>query len=426
MTRLANGMTVLSDEMPHLKTAAVSVWVAAGSRFEDERQHGISHLLEHMAFKGTERRSALEIVEQIEGAGGEVNASTSLENTSYYARILQEDLPLAVDILGDILSNSVFDEGELEREQQVILQEIGSIHDIPEERVFDHAQELAFPDQPLGRTIMGTPDSVTALSRDSLNDYMASHYRGPSMILTAAGAVNHEELVRLGEEAFARFPDLPPAEAQEGRYQGGESRDLQPDLMEAQIILGFEGKSYGDKDFYTAQLLASMLGGGMSSRLFQEVRETRGLCYSIDAFHWGFADTGLFGFHTATSAEKVHDMMPVILGELERAAADLNEEELNRARAQVRAGLLMGTESPASRANQLARQKLLYGHPRSLEEMDETVADITVEDVRRVASDIFTGSAPTLSSVGPVEGLMRSEEIITRLGSKPASSGKKG
>ena len=417
MTRLANGLTVLSDEMPHLKSASVGVWVSAGSRSEQSGQHGISHLLEHMAFKGTKTRSAVDIVEQIEAVGGEVNASTGLETTSYYARILEEDLPLAVDILGDILTNSEFDPIELEREKHVIVQEIGAAYDMPEDRVFDHLQELAFPDQPLGRTILGTPNTVQSFSENHLRDYMVEQYRGPSMILAAAGSVRHDDLVALGEQAFGTFAKGETSKPTAASYKGGESRDLQKDLMEAQVVLAFEGLSYKNENFYTAQILASILGGGMSSRLFQEIREKRGLCYSVYAFHWGFNDTGLFGVHAATGAENLEELMPVITGELAKAAQDITEAELNRARAQIKAGLLMGMESPSSRASQLARQKLLFGEPRSLEEMVQSVADITIDDVRSLASSILTGSAPSLASVGPVEKLMWVDEIATRLGS---------
>lgn len=417
MTRLANGMTVLSDEMPHLKSAAVGVWIEAGSRSEGAKEHGISHLLEHMAFKGTATRSATDIVEQIEAVGGEVNAATGIENTSYYARILEEDVPLAIDILGDILSNSTFDPDELRREKHVILQEIGAAHDAPEDRVFDHIQELAFPDQPLGRTILGTAETVQSFTPDAIHAYLDRHYQGPSMILSAAGAVRHDELVALGETAFGGFADLSAQKPEAANYVGGERRDVQKDLMEAQVILGFKGRSYKSKDFYAAQILASMLGGGMSSRLFQEVREKRGLCYSVYAFHWGFADSGLFGIHAATSAEDLDELMPVITGELTRAAEDFSEAELNRARAQIKAGLLMGMESPSARASQLARQRMIFGKPRSLEEMVDAISEISIEDIRALASDIITGSAPSLASVGPVETLMGVDEVAARMGS---------
>ena len=210
MTRLSNGMTVVSDQMPHLKSSAVGVWVNAGSRSEQENEHGISHLLEHMAFKGTKTRSAVQIVEEIESVGGDVNASTGIENTSYFVRILEDDLPLAIDILGDILANSTFDEEELEREKQVIVQEIGAAYDMPEDRVFDHILEQAYPDQPLGRTILGTPETVQGFSSQDIKNYMGTHYHGPNMILSAAGAVNHDDLVNLGEKAFSGFGNTPP------------------------------------------------------------------------------------------------------------------------------------------------------------------------------------------------------------------------
>ncbi|WP_316859383.1 pitrilysin family protein [uncultured Cohaesibacter sp.] len=426
MTRLANGMAVVSDEMPHLKSTSVGVWVNAGSRSEKRGEHGISHLLEHMAFKGTKTRTSAQIVEEIETVGGEVNAATGIENTSYFARILEDDLPLAIDILGDILVNSAFDADELEREKQVIIQEIGAAYDMPEDRVFDHILELAFPDQALGRPILGTPETVHAFVPDDIRTYMATHYHGPNMILAAAGAVRHEDLVKLGEKAFGGFSNRSAARLEAARYVGGESRDLQKDLMEAQIVLGFEGRSYKEGDFYVAQLLAAILGGGMSSRLFQEVREKRGLCYSVYAFHWGFADSGLFGIHAATGSEHLDELMPVITGELLRLFDDLGEKELDRARAQIKAGLLMGTESPSSRASQLARQMTLYGRPRSLEEIEQTVADITVKDVLALAEQLFTRSSPSLASVGPVDSLMRVDEIAERLGSRKPDLEKRG
>lgn len=416
MTTLENGLTVISDEMDHLKSAAVGVWVGAGSRSETADQHGISHLLEHMAFKGTKQRSARDIVEQIEAVGGEVNASTGLESTAYYARILQEDLPLAVDILGDILTESVFDADELHREQHVILQEIGAAHDMPEDRVFDHIQEKAFPDQPLGRTILGTPQMVQSFTPQAIHDYMDGHYHGPSMVLSAAGGIKHDDLVNLGREAFSKFSNTEVSAPQKAQYKGGESRDVQKDLMEAQVVLGFEGKSYKNEEFYTAQILASLLGGGMSSRLFQEVREKRGLCYSVYAFHWGFADSGLFGIHAATGAEDLGELMPVVLGELMRASEDLTLEELNRSRAQIKAGLLMSLESPAARASQIARQRLLFGRTLSTSELVEKIEAISVEDVRDMAASLFTQSMPSMASVGPVDSLMTLDEVSSRLG----------
>jgi predicted Zn-dependent peptidase len=412
-TRLASGLTVLTDAMPHLESTALGIWVATGSRSERDDEHGLSHLLEHMAFKGTRKRSAIQIAEEIETVGGEVNAATSVETTSYYARILKDDVPLAVDILSDILRNSVFDPVELEREQHVILQEIGAAYDTPDDRVYDLFTEAAYPNQPIGRSILGTPQTVQSVETPMLDRYLGEHYRGPSMVLAAAGALDHERIVELAGERFGDLAASPDNRPKAARYSGGERREAR-DLQETQIMVGFEGRAYTADGFYTAQLLAAILGGGMSSRLFQEVREKRGLCYSIYAFHWSFADTGIFGVHAATGPDDVAELMPVVLGELERAASDIDQRELDRARAQLRAGLLMTLESPMGRANQLARQMLLFGRPIPIEELVLKVNSITVAEVRKLAEDIFTGSRPTVSAVGALDGLVDHDRLVAR------------
>ncbi len=414
-TSLESGLRVVTHQMDHLESAALGVWVGAGSRSEYENEHGLSHLLEHMAFKGTHSRSATDIAEEIEAVGGEVNAATSVETTSYYARVLKDDVPLALDILSDILSNSVFDPAELAREQHVILQEIGAAMDTPEERVYDNFAETAFPGQPIGRTILGTAETVKAAGSPMLGEYLDRHYRGPGMVVAAAGSIGHDKLIDLAAEAFGNLAREAGPAPVGATYQGGESRE-QRDLMETQIMLGFEGMRYGSDDFYTAQILAAIIGGGMSSRLFQEVREKRGLCYSIYAFHWSFADTGVFGIHAATGPEDVDELMPVMIDELARVAEDVNEKELKRARAQLRAGLLMTLESPAARAGQLARQLLLFGRVIPPEELVQRVEAISVADLRDLASRIFRGRAPTLATVGPANGMMGLDAISARLG----------
>lgn len=417
VSRLASGLRVVTHAMDHLESAALGVWVGAGSRSERDEEHGLSHLLEHMAFKGTERRTAIDIAEEIEAVGGEVNAATSIETTSYYARVLKDDVPLAIDILSDILRNSVFDPYELVREQHVILQEIGAALDAPEDRIYDLFTEAAYPGQPIGRTILGTPETVGAAGSPMLAAYLGEHYRGPSMIISAAGAIDHDKLFAIAEDRFGDLgPENTPTPAV-AKYRGGEKRESR-DLMETQIMLGFEGVPYSSPDFHTAQILASILGGGMSSRLFQEVREKRGLCYSIYAFHWSFADTGVFGVHTATGPSDVGELMPVVIGELERAAHDISEKELQRARAQVRAGLLMTLESPAARAGQIARQLLLFGRTIPTEELVAKIEAISVETIRDLATRIFTGSTPTLAAVGAIGGMMDHAEVTRRFGAK--------
>ena len=415
-TRLKSGLTVVTQTMPHLESAALGVWIKSGSRNETEDEHGIAHLLEHMAFKGTARRSAREIAEEIEDVGGEVNAATSTETTSYYARVLKDHVPLAVDILADILTESAFEEEELEREKQVILQEINAANDTPDDVVFDRFSEVAYRGQTLGRPILGTPETVVSFTPQQIRTYLGRNYTTDRMFVVAAGAVEHDEFVRLVEDRFASLPTTPnaPPVMEPARYIGGNVREPR-DLMDAQILLGFEGKPYHARDFYCSQILANILGGGMSSRLFQEVREFRGLCYSVYAFHWGFSDTGIFGIHAATGGENLPELVPVIIDELHKSADQIHQKEIERARAQIRAQLLMGQESPASRAGQIARQMMLYGRPISNMEMMERLEGITIERLTDLAGRLFYDTVPTLSAIGPLEQLAPMEDITASL-----------
>jgi len=404
-TTLDNGMVVLTDDMPHLESASLGVWVKAGARSERRAEHGVSHLLEHMAFKGTKSRTALQIAEAIENVGGDLNAATSIEHTGYFARVLKDDVVLAADILADILQNSLFDENELEREQQVIVQEIGAARDNPDDHVFDLFQAAAFPEQPIGRTILGTVDSVRDFSADTIRKYMNRNYVGDHMVLAAAGNIDHDGLVEVAQQRFAELkPNGAPA-PQRAEYKGGEER-LVSEHEQAHIVIGFEGRAYNSDGFYAAQVLASILGGGMSSRLFQEVREKRGLCYSVYSFHWAFADSGVFGVAAATGEDEVGDLVPVVLDELKRATETITDEEVIRVRNQIRAGLLMSLESPSARAGQLARQQILWGRPIPMAETVERIGRITAKRVQEVAEQIFTSGTPTLAGIGPIGNLV--------------------
>lgn len=425
-TRLPSGLTVVTEKMPHLESVALGTWIKSGSRNETDGEHGIAHLLEHMAFKGTQRRNARQIAEEIENVGGELNAATSTETTSYYARVLKDDVPLAVDILADILTESVFDEEELSREKQVILQEIGAANDTPDDVVFDRFSEIAFAGQTLGRPILGTPDTVMSFTSDEIRGYLSRNYTTDRMFVVAAGAVDHDAFVRQVEERFSGLrtePAAPPV-FENARYIGGEARE-ERDLMDAQVLLGFEGRAYHMRDFYCSQILANILGGGMSSRLFQEVREFRGLCYSVYAFHWGFSDTGIFGVHAATGGENLPELVPVIIDELRKSSEMINQQEIDRSRAQIRAQLLMGQESPAARAGQIARQMMLYGRPISNQEMMERLEGITTERLTDLAGRLFFETVPTLSAIGPLEQLAPMNEITRALSSGNASGGLK-
>jgi len=403
-TTLDNGVTVLTDDMPHLESASLGVWVKAGSRSERKDEHGISHLLEHMAFKGTNSRNALQIAEAIENVGGDLNAATSIEHTGYFARVLKEDVALAADILADILQNSMFDAGELDRERNVIIQEIGAARDNPDDHVFDLFQSAAFPDQPIGRTILGTADSVRAMGAPAIRDYMDRNYVGDRMVVAAAGNVNHDQLVDIANDRFHTLKANGAPAPERARYVGGEER-LVSDHEQAHIVLGFEGRAYNSDGFYAAQVLASILGGGMSSRLFQEVREKRGLCYSVYAFHWAFEDSGVFGIAAATGEDEVTELVPVVLDELRRATETITEDEVIRVRNQIRAGLLMSLESPSARAGQLARQQILWGRTIPLQETVDRINRITAERVKHVASQIFATNEVSLAGIGPVAKL---------------------
>lgn len=417
VTKLDSGLTVVTDRMPHLETASVGVWVNTGARNESQSQHGVSHLLEHMAFKGTERRTARLIAEEIETVGGHLNAHTTHEATAYYARVMKNDMPLAIDLLSDILQHSTFDPAELERERGVVIQEIGQSLDTPDDLVFDHLLDAAYPGQPLGRTILGTVDTVTGFGRDALQGYMAERYYAPGMVVAAAGGVDHETLVALADERFAGLPRRISNGAEPAAFHGGERRE-ERDLEQAHVALAFEGPAYGDPDYYTAQVFASVLGGGMSSRLFQEVRERRGLCYSVFAFSWSFVDTGVLGVYAGTSPGDLGELMPVLAGEITRLGEDASEDETARARAQMKAGLLMGLESSSTRAEQIARQYMIHGRVLPMDEVIARVEAVDAAAIRRFASRILGKGGPALAAVGPLGGAGGGLESYERIAAR--------
>ena len=410
---LASGLRVVSDPVDHLETASLGLWVDVGARCETEETNGLSHLLEHMAFKGTERRSARAIAEEIEAVGGHLNAYTSREITAYYAKVMKEDVPLALDLLADILQHSTFDADELERERAVVIQEIAQVHDTPDDLVFDRFQETAYPDQPLGRSILGPPERVRGYSRDALAAYMGAHYRAPRMVLVGSGRIDHEALVASAEAAFTALPDGPAPASEAAVYGGGDCR-MTRELEQAHLVLGFDGIAYDDPDFYTLQVLSTLLGGGMSSRLFQEVREKRGLAYSVFTFSSSYADGGIFGVYAGAGEAELGELVPVMAGELVKACEAVGEDEVARARAQLKAGLLMSLESTQARAERLGRHMLLFGRPLPIAEMIERVDAIDADAVRRTAARILRGGRPTVAALGPVAGLESHDAITAR------------
>ena len=341
--KLSNGFRIVTESMPGLASATIGIWVGAGARHETAEQNGIAHFLEHMAFKGTDRRSALQIAESIEDVGGYINAYTSREVTAYYARVLESDVSLALDVIADILLNPVFDEAEIEVERGVILQEIGQALDTPDDVIFDWLQDQAYPDQSMGRTILGPAERVSSFNRADLASFVGQHYGPEQMILSAAGAVDHDALVAMAEKLFGHMTPTPAFDLIPAKFAGGEFRQIKT-LEQAHFALGLESPGYRDDDIYVAQIYASALGGGMSSRLFQEVREKRGLCYTIFAQAGAHADTGMTTIYAGTSGEQLGDLAEITIDEMKRAATDMTPAEVARARAQMKAGLLMGLE----------------------------------------------------------------------------------
>jgi predicted Zn-dependent peptidase len=400
VTTLDNGMRVLSDVMESVETVSLGVWVDVGTRHEPAEVNGVAHLLEHMAFKGTDRRSALDIAAEIEAVGGHLNAYTSREHTAYYAKVLKEDTPLAIDILADILQHSVFDPKELERERSVILQEIGQANDTPDDIIFDLFQERAFPDQAMGRPVLGRAEIIRRVDRNTVAQYMRRHYAAPGMLLAAAGNVDHDSLVALAGRAFAHLPGERVARSEPARYVGGDLREAR-ELEQVHVVLGFPGFPYADADYYAASVVSSALGGGMSSRLFQEIRERRGLVYAIYSFTHAYSDGGLFGVYAGTGEEEAEELMPVLCEEIRKLSAGLEPAELERARAQLKAGLLMSLESTTARCEQQATHMLVFGRPLDLGEMVARIDAVDAAAVQRVARRLRT-APPTLTALGPI------------------------
>ena len=414
VTRLENGLTVASDSMTSVETVSIGAWVGVGTRHEPAGDNGVAHLLEHMAFKGTERRSALDIAEAIEAVGGHMNAYTSRENTAFYAKVLADDAPLALDVISDILQHSTFDREELSRERAVVLQEIGQALDTPDDIIFDHFQETAYPAQAIGRPVLGLADVVARLGQDSLRGYMGRHYSPGRMVVSAAGKIDHERLVALAVEAFTALPGKGgDPESDPADYRGGDFREDR-DLEQVHLLLGFEAIGFRDPDHYAGLLLSTLLGGGMSSRLFQEVREKRGLVYSIYSFLSSYSDGGLLGIYAGTGEDEVAELIPVVCDEMVKLRDGVEAAELKRAQTQLKASILMGRESSGARAEQLAQQMLAFGRPVPAEEIVGKIEAVTLDDLSRLARRLVA-SPPTLAALGPVSGVEDLDRLKSRL-----------
>ena len=400
-----SGLQIVTASMAMAESISMGYWVRAGARDEDENQHGMAHLLEHMAFKGTTRRDAAAIAREVEDRGGFINAHTSREETAYYLRLLPEYTDFGIDLLADILTGSTFPDDELVREKGVIIQEIGQSHDTPDDIVFDRFQEVAHPGHSLGRPILGTVDSVSAFSRDDIAAFLARHYAAPNIIISAAGKVDHDSFVARVAETFAALPqNYEKRQRSAPRWPGHDmSRRaiLNRELEQTHLVLGLEGIAASHDDAMLMSALSILYGGGMSSRLFQEAREKRGLCYSVFSFPQGFCDSGVLSVYAGTSTSDAAEMIHLAGGLLAAVAEDATEEETARACAQMRSSLLMRRESVASVCESLPRQLMIFGRIRNVEEQLEKLEQITAADIRRLATQLIA-TPPVLAAIGPI------------------------
>jgi predicted Zn-dependent peptidase len=417
ITRLENGLHVLTHHMPHLESVALGIWVKAGARDEMAHENGVAHFLEHMAFKGTKRRSAQDIAEEIESAGGEINAATGMETTTYYARTLKADWPLAMDILADIFTSSTLEESEMERERDVILQEIAAAKDQPDDLVFELAQSASYGAHPLGRSILGTEDLVKSMTREQMLGWRDRNYWASRMVVCATGNVDHKAFADEAAKHFGHIPQGHMPQRQPPHF-GAEAMTEQKPLDQTHLVVSFPAPHYRDPRVYQLQVLASILGGGMSSRLFQEVREKRGLCYSVFAFGTTYEDTGQLGVYAATSPDHTPELIEVTANVMMSMMGDITQKEIDRAKAQLKTSIVMNLESASSRADQIARQFLAFGEVPDMATLIAKIEAVNIEQVRALAADIFGKGVPSMSAVGQLSNLESHAALAARFSTK--------
>lgn len=413
-TTLPSGLRIITDTVPDMETVAIGAWADVGSRHEDLKHNGVAHMVEHMMFNGTPTRTSLQIAEAIEDVGGQVNAYTSREITAYYIHLLKNDMPMAMDILSDIMQHPTFPDAELEKERGVILQEIGMTNDTPDDVVFDQFQETAYPDQSLGTSILGSEVIINGMKKETLYEHVHRFYTPNKLVISAAGNVDHDAFVKMMENLFTDLPKNSDRGYEPARYVGGDSR-VEKDLEQTHVVLGFQGIDRKHPEFFAASILGMVLGGGMSSRLFQEVREKRGLVYSIFSSHSSYHDDGQFEIYAGTGPEHLEEIIPVICDEIVKVVQDpASLAEINRAKAQIKAGILMSRESMLSRANRQAKYLINFGNAPDVKNIVNLVDAVTPERVQKIAQEIFV-KKPTLAALGPLKGLESYDKVIKRL-----------
>jgi len=419
-TVLPGGLRVVTEFLPSVRSVALGIWVGVGSRDEDEPHAGATHYLEHLLFKGTRQRTALDISAAMDAVGGELNAFTAKEYTCYYARVLDADLPLAIDVLSDMVTSSLIEPKDVDAERNVVLEEIAMNEDDPSDTVHEAFTAQLFGDTPLGRPVLGTVESINAMTREQIWEHYAAMYTPPHVVVAAAGNLEHDAVVARVQAAFenalvatSRETPAPPRLRKSGAvlwegygpFAGAGVKLVSRPIEQANLVLGCEGLARTDDRRFALGVLNAALGGGMSSRLFQEVREKRGLCYSIYSFHAPYADTGFFGLYTGTDPADAPEMMEVVVDIINESVETLTEAEIARAKAQMKAGLLMALESCSSRAEQLARHILAYGRPLTVEELVARIDAVSVESTRDAARELLSRSRPAVVALGSGRGL---------------------
>ena len=401
-TVLPNGLRVLTSTRPETESVSLGVWVKTGSACEKEEINGISHFLEHMVFKGSSKRSQRQISEDIEDVGGQMNAYTAREFTSFYAKMLKNDGELAMDVIADFLRHPTFPEEELVKEREVVVQEIKQGIDTPDDVIFDHFQEAAFPNQAIGRTILGPAEKVRGFSSQDLRDYLNHNYAGENMVVCGVGNISHEQLLSYVKERFSSLGAKTDFKTYPQKYVGGFTSEKR-DIEQAHVVLGFETFSYYNDMYYPCMLMSNILGGGSSSRLFQEVREKRGLVYTIYSFASSHTQTGLMGIYAGTGREELSTLMPVVCDEISKICHEkVSAKELDRAKVQLKAGMLMALESSSSVAEIMARQMLIYNRVIPVQEMVDRIDAVSLADIQNVAQKIFS-SQPCYNLVGAID-----------------------
>ena len=409
-SKTSNGIRVISQNMPNFSSVSLGIWVEVGSRNELESEQGISHLLEHMAFKGTKSRTAKEIAMEIENVGGDINAATSVERTSYFVRMLKNDIEIGISILSDIIQNSIFDPIELDKEKHVIFQELASYRDSPDDSVFENFQSAAYKDQAIGRSILGNRETLINIESDDLESYLNKFYHSNNLTIVATGSVNHNQLHNFCEMYFESVQAGNTPLTIKAEYKPSQIRENR-DIEQAHIIYAFEGCSYHDDNLYVAHLFSNILGGGMSSRLFQNIRESRGLAYSVFSFSSSYKDTGIFGIYSATSPDKVNEYSEAVANEILNCEKNITDQEIDKAKKQLKAGLLMSSESPVARMNQIARQISIYDRVIDISETLDRIDSIKKEHITNFVSETFKSKKLTISALGAISKLSDQDAI---------------